>query len=90
MKEKIMKIDKTLEGHRTVDASKLAHYEDLEEQGRLVVLAEGLDKRKMFADLSDKWCPHCFGMDDYMDTDKKKCEKELYCKECWEKALKGE
>ena len=64
-------------------AKKLAHYEDLEEQGRLVVLPEGFDKEKLFKALAHEQCPAHFGLPII------NCNYES-CKECWEKALKGE
>lgn len=68
-------------------AKKLAHYEDLEEQGRLVVLPKGFDlaslKNILFA-----YCPSYVGLEDW-GHDKEKCPS-AGCNECWEKALKGE
>lgn len=61
---------------------KLAHYEDLEEQGRLVILPEGMTLRKLF-DMLDNYRPDC--PSNYNLTNR--CE--LSCFECWLAALKG-
>lgn len=61
---------------------KLAHYEDLEEQGRLVILPEGMTLRKLF-DMLDNYRPDCTS--NYNLTNR--CE--LSCFECWLAALKG-
>lgn len=63
-------------------AEKLAHYEDLKEQGRLIVLPEGMTLRKLF-DILDNYSPAC--PSDYNLTNR--CE--LSCFECWLAALKG-
>lgn len=55
---------------------KLAHYEDLEEAGRLVVLPEGFDKEKFIYSN----CPSYILLEDHCHGD---------CKECWEAALKS-
>ena len=62
---------------------KLAHYEDLEEQGRMVILPEGMTLRKLF-DILDSYSPAC--PSEYNLTNR--CE--LSCFECWFAALKGE
>lgn len=61
---------------------KLQHYEDLEEQERLVILPEGMNLRKLLDILSGyiDGCPS-----DYNLTNR--CE--LSCFECWLAALKG-
>ena len=61
---------------------KLQHYEDLEEQGRMVILPEGMNLRKLLDILSGyiDGCPS-----DYNLTNR--CE--LSCFECWLAALKG-
>ena len=65
-------------------AKKLAHYEDLEEQSRLMVLPEGFDKEKLFNALETaEGCPDTYGLEM-----KKACPGRCY--ECWEEALKGE
>lgn len=64
-------------------AEKLAHYEDLEEHGRLVVLPERFDKEKLFKALAHEQCPAHFGLPII------NCNYES-CKECWEVALRGE
>ena len=61
---------------------KLAYYEDLEEQGGLVVLPEGFDKEKLCKALAYEQCPAHFGLPEII------CDC-VSCKECWEKALKG-
>ena len=63
-------------------AEKLKHYEDLEEQGRLVVLLKGMTLRKLLEILDGNIssCPS-----DYNLTNR--CE--LSCFECWLAALKG-
>ena len=61
---------------------KLQHYEDLEEQGRLVILPDGMNLRKLLNILTD-YSPGC--PSDYDLTNR--CE--LSCFECWLAALKG-
>lgn len=61
---------------------KLAHYEDLEEQGRLVILPDGMNLRKLLDILTD-YSPGC--PSDYKLANR--CE--LSCFECWLAALKG-
>ena len=67
---------------------KLAHYEDLEEQGRLVVLPEKLDPKRLLNIIADLVCPRYVGLEDW-GHDKEKCPS-AGCNECWEMALKGE
>ena len=62
---------------------KLAHYEDLKEQGRMVILLEGMNLRKLF-DILDGNISSC--PSDYKLANR--CE--LSCFECWLAALKGE
>ena len=62
---------------------KLSHYEDLEEQGRLVILPEGMNLRKLL-DILTEYSPGC--PSDYKLANR--CE--LSCFECWLAALKGE
>lgn len=69
-------------------AKKLAHYEDLEEQGRLVVLPEKLDPKRLLNIIADLICPRYVGLEDW-GHDKEKCPS-AGCNECWETALKGE
>lgn len=61
---------------------KLQHYEDLEEQGRLVILPDGMNLRKLLDILTD-YSPGC--PSDYKLANR--CE--LSCFECWLAALKG-
>ena len=61
---------------------KLQRYEDLEEQGRMVILPEGMNLRKLLDILTD-YSPGC--PSDYKLTNR--CE--LSCFECWLAALKG-
>ena len=61
---------------------KLAHYEDLEEQGRLVILPDGMTLRKLL-DILTEYSPGC--PSDYNLINR--CE--LSCFECWLAALKG-
>ena len=61
---------------------KLQHYEDLEEQGRMVILPEGMNLRKLL-DILTEYSPGC--PSDYKLTNR--CE--LSCFECWLAALKG-
>lgn len=68
-------------------AKKLAYYEDLEEQGRLVVLPEGVNKETFLKNLAVTACPAFVGLKDWGGT--KKCN-DTTCKKCWEAALKGE
>ena len=64
-------------------AEKLKHYEDLEEQGRLVILPDGMNLRKLL-DILTEYSPGC--PSDYKLANR--CE--LSCFECWLAALKGE
>ena len=68
--------------HLGIIREKLARLEDLEEQGRLVVLPEGMTLRKLF-DILDNYSPGC--PSDYKLANR--CE--LSCFECWLTALKG-
>ena len=61
---------------------KLAHYEDLEEAGRLVELPEVFDEKKLFRVLSYSACPNVFNL-----PRSEKCPV-IPCKDCWENALK--
>ena len=63
-------------------AEKLRYYEDLEEQGRMVILPEGMNLRKLL-DILTEYSPGC--PIDYNLTNR--CE--LSCFECWLAALKG-
>ena len=66
-------------------AKKLLYYEDLEEQGRLVVLPEGFDFEKLCEAVGgEDSCPERFGLERTGTCG------NMLCKECWEKALKGE
>lgn len=70
---------------------KLAHYEDLEEQGRLHIVPKELWKTIMTF-LANYKCPYEFELEGLYNGDEKECEIQSVgvCKECWEKALKGE
>ena len=61
---------------------KLARYEDLEEQGRLIILPKGMTLRKLL-DILDGYSSSC--PSEYNLTNR--CE--LSCFECWLAALKG-
>ena len=60
----------------------LQHYKDLEEQGRLVILPDGMNLRKLL-DILTEYSPGC--PSDYNLINR--CE--LSCFECWLAALKG-
>ena len=62
---------------------KLADYEDLEEQGRLVILPDGMNLRKLL-DILTEYSPGCPSEYNLVN----RCE--LSCFECWLAALKGE
>ena len=70
-------------------AKKLAYFEDLQEQGRLVVLPEEPERFKdeitSFL-IEHSCCPEEYGFKDYVEQP---C-RGLFCEMCWEKALKGE
>jgi hypothetical protein len=68
--------------------SKLAHYEDLEEQGRLMVLPEGFDAQALKEELIKRHCPSFIGLDD-LGCKAGKSVKVSSCFECWEKAWEG-
>ena len=61
---------------------KLQRYEDLEEQGRLVILPEGINLRKLL-DILDGYSSSCPSEYNLIN----RCE--LSCFECWLAALKG-
>ena len=64
---------------------KLAHFEDLQEAGRLVVLPEG-DGKTLFLKVlayNDTICPSCLGLKNIP------CDYATDCMDCWEAALKG-
>ena len=61
---------------------KLQHYEDLEEQGRMVILPDGMNLRKLL-DMLTEYSPGC--PSDYNLINR----YELSCFECWLAALKG-
>ena len=61
---------------------KLQRYEDLEEQGRMVILPDGMNLRKLL-DILTEYSPGC--PSDYNLINR--CE--LSCFECWLAALKG-
>ena len=66
---------------------KLAYYEDLEEQGRLHIVPKGFWKAIVTYLVNDR-CPYDFGLKGFNEEDCKADDE--HCKECWEKALKGE
>ena len=68
--------------HLGIIREKLARLEDLEEQGRLVILPEGMTLRKLFDILTD-YSPDCPSEYNLVN----RCE--LSCFECWLAALKG-
>lgn len=61
-------------------ADKLAHYEDLEESGRLVVLPSGVTGKQLCKIVNA--CPSILGL-------KNNCGSHS-CESCWEAALRGE
>lgn len=69
--------------------TKLAYYEDLEEQSRLMVLPEGFQKEKFINYMANKHCPSNFGFKDENRL-QGRCAGGKECEECWRKALKGE
>ena len=56
---------------------KLAHYEDLEEAGRIIILPKGYNNEKF----KEENCPSTLGL-------KECCYESADCDECWEAALK--
>ena len=68
--------------HLGIIREKLARLEDLEEQGRMVILPDGMDLRKLF-DILDNYSPACPSEYNLVN----RCE--LSCFECWLAALKG-
>ena len=72
----------------TLIGKSLEELVDLEEQGRLVVLPEKLDPKRLLNIIADLVCPRYVGLEDW-GHDKEKCPS-AGCNECWEKALKGE
>lgn len=69
------------------EAEKLAHYEDLEEQGRLHIVPKEFWNNVMKS-LAEDVCPFDYGLVGLNEADCK--VDDVRCKECWEKALKGE
>ena len=65
------------------DIDELLRYRDLKEQGRMVILPDGMNLRKLL-DILTEYSPGC--PSDYNLTNR--CE--LSCFECWLAALKGE
>ena len=65
------------------DIYELLRYRDLKEQGRMVILPDGMNLRKLL-DILTEYSPGC--PSDYNLTNR--CE--LSCFECWLAALKGE
>ena len=61
---------------------KLQHYEDLKEQGRMVILPDGMNLRKLL-DILTEYSPGCPSEYNLIN----RCE--LSCFECWLAALKG-
>ena len=68
--------------HLGIIREKLARLEDLKEQGRMVILPDGMNLRKLL-DILTEYSPGC--PSDYNLTNR--CE--LSCFECWLAALKG-
>ena len=64
------------------DIDELLRYRELKEQGRMVILPEGMNLRKLL-DILTEYSPSC--PIDYNLTNR--CE--LSCFECWLAALKG-
>lgn len=64
------------------DIDELLRYRELKEQGRMVILPEGMNLRKLL-DILTEYSPDC--PSDYNLTNR--CE--LSCFECWLAALKG-
>ena len=65
------------------DIDELLRYRDLKEQGRMVILPEGMNLRKLL-DILDGNSSSCPSEYDLIN----RCE--LSCFECWLAALKGE
>ena len=64
------------------DIDELLRYRELKEQGRMVILPDGMNLRKLL-DILTEYSPGC--PSDYNLTNR--CE--LSCFECWLAALKG-
>ena len=64
------------------DIDELLRYRDLKEQGRLVILPEGINLRKLL-DILDGYSSSCPSEYNLIN----RCE--LSCFECWLEALKG-
>lgn len=63
------------------DIDELLHYRQMKEQGRLIILPEDMDLKKLIKCTDgDGLCPRDVGLTD-------RCE--LSCLECWLAALKG-
>lgn len=65
----------------------LQHYKDLEEQGRLHIVPKEFWDMNMEYLIKDV-CPFDYGLVGLNEADCK--ADDVRCKECWEKALKGE
>ena len=64
------------------DIDELLRYRDLKEQGRMVILPDGMNLRKLF-DILDNYSPGCPSEYNLVNH----CN--LSCFECWLAALKG-
>ena len=81
--DRLMELSNENQFGRNESYYKLQHYEDLEEQDRLVILPDGMNFRKLLKTLTEcgSGCPiECNLVN--------RCE--LSCFECWLAALKGE
>ena len=68
---------------------KLADLEDLQEQGRLLILPAGFNLEKFRLAVASLFCPSVLGADD-VGCPAGDSVKRSDCLKCWEKVLKGE
>ena len=80
--DKLLELSNENQFSRNEAYYKLQHYEDLEEQGRLITLPDGMNLRKLL-DILTEYSPGC--PSDYNLINR--CE--LSCFECWLEALKA-
>ena len=70
--------------------NKLAYYEDLEEQGGLVILPKMFDLQSFKEEIMRRYCPSFFKLTDVYPKKYGYCKSEFdRCMNCWEEALKG-
>lgn len=70
-------------------AQKLAYYEDLEEQGRLLIFPENFHMQRFKEVVAERYCPSHFDLFD-LGCESGKSKKISDCMQCWKEAMEGE